>query len=108
MTDRIISLYVGTDDDEGWRQIFQDFSELAHSIGERYHYVGVSSTFAGVDDSEPECDPQGLYYDENTIVKVREAIKEAVETRVATAPESLITDIITEIQNAGILFRESR
>lgn len=100
MMDRLISLSVGTDGAEDYFRTFQDISELARNLGAVHDYVTVSaSAVVGGSDDEPDED---LFYDENTLVKVREAIMRR------GIKDDLATLIITDLQNAGILFRERR
>jgi len=112
MTNRLISLTVGTEGAEEWFRCFQDLSELATNLGAVHHYVNVASSVAG-EDEEPTCDPEGLYHDEFTVFKVHQTIMNEIETvnvpGVILSPEEkqdLATAIINKLQNAGILFRE--
>jgi|SRR5690349_2950412 len=99
--DRLVSLSVGTEGAEDYFSTFQDISELAKNLGATHRYVNVNANvFDELEiDPEPEQEVESLYYDENTLAKVRQVMTNAVLPEIA---ESLITDL----QNAGILFRE--
>lgn len=109
MTDRLISLTVGTKGAEEWFRAFQDLSELANNLGNVHHYVSVSSSALG--DEEPDPVSDDLYHDENTLRKVHETLVIVLSRSGAgthMAGEDIATNIIGELQNAGILFRERR
>lgn len=112
MTDRIVSLSALASGAEQYTRLFMDLSELARNLTDDFQHVSVTASRVDEDDSEPLCDPDGLYHDEQTLVKVREAIKRGLGERVWTARDvltnAIVTEIITEMQNAGILFREKR
>lgn len=102
-TDRIISLTVGTKEAEEWFRTFQEISELAANLGASHHYVSVSSSVcAETFETEMEVGNDDLYYDENTLMKVREALGKFLKD------DHQIKDVINEMRNAGILFRERR
>lgn len=106
--DRLVSLSVGVEDPEDFARTFQDLSELARNLGVTHDYVSVSSSV--VDENLHE-EPAGedLYHDENTLVKVRVAAAQALFTHFGSSPsinDEAVTDLINEITNAGILFRE--
>lgn len=103
--DRLISLTVGTKEAEEWFRTFQEISELGANLGASHHYVSVSSTDLGSDKEPDEDDLEQTYHDDNTMRKVRVAVGRAVLVH-TDANADLVTDIINEIQNAGILFRE--
>lgn len=102
--DRLITLSVGTNDDEDHVRVHQDLSELARNLTVGHDYVNVSSSlFNDLGDDEQdsdECAGEHLRYTEDTIFKVRQALAQLFTDK------QVITNIITEIQNAGILFRE--
>jgi hypothetical protein len=109
MTDRLISLTVGTKGAEEWFRSFQDLSELANNLGNVHHYVSLSSSAMG--DEEPDPIDNDLYYDENTLRKVHNELVIVLSRCGAgehMASEDLATTIIGELQNSGILFRERR
>jgi hypothetical protein len=107
--ERIISLSVGTTAAEDWFKTFQQISEIATALdkSEDFTYISVSSTVAGTDDGS-EGDPDGLYYDDKTLDKVRRALWVVLANKSEGIPASVITDMITEMQNEGIFFRERR
>lgn len=85
-------------------------SSNAHSISQSgVPYTSVSSVY--LDGLEPGVDEEEhTYYDDKTLDVVREAVGRAVFGRIGhTALErEMVSDIIREMQNAGILFRERR
>lgn len=97
--ERLISVTVGTKEAEEWFATFQELSELAANLGAAHHYVSVSSV---VRDEQSEDDYDDLYYDDKTLDKVRTALREH------GMGHTLITSAISDMQNAGILFRERR
>lgn len=99
----LITLSVGTEGPDQHKAVFGLMSDIGAEFALDYHYSSITS----VDTDRPN-DGDEEFYDEHTLFKVREAIKNAIEVRVATAPEAMINDIINEMQNAGILFRERR
>lgn len=99
--DRLVSLGVGTKDAEDFSQTFQDLSELARNLGVNHDYVNVTASGVKVDSDEEPSDEE-LYYDEDTLVKVREAVFKACQSSFA------VDEIVNNLLNAGILFRERR
>jgi len=97
--DRIISLSVGTHGAEDYFSIFQDVSELARNLGEE-RYVSVSATMIGDEPGDDEDEVDKLYYDEDTLMKVRKILRERGLSNL------IIDEIINDLLNAGILFRE--
>lgn len=66
-----------------------------------------------LDDGTPaQTGTEHLYHDENTLPKVRDAIKKGVRDFIAdrllgrAKHDGFIDNVINELQNAGILFRE--
>lgn len=106
---RIISLSVGTSGAEDWFRTFQQVSEIATALDKAkdFTYISVSSTVAD-DDDEPECDPQGLYHDDNTLMKVRSALVKVLDLHQVEPSGNLVTNLIIQMQHEGILFREQR
>lgn len=49
-----------------------------------------------------------LYHDDKTLQKVYDAIQKACSGDGAVPTQTFITDVINEMQNAGIVFREVR
>ena len=111
MTNRITSLSVTTEGAEEWFRLFQDLSELASNLGAVHRHVSVTSTVIEEDDGSLG-DPEGLYYDEYTGLKARQAIVDAVirKTKVVIPSSEVLDDlaieIITELREVGILLRE--
>jgi hypothetical protein len=99
----LLTLSVGTDTPEQHKAVHSLLSDIGGEFAQDYHYASVTSV-----DVDRPADGDEEFHDEHTMFKVREAIKSAIEVRVATAPEAMITGIISELQNAGILFRERR
>lgn len=99
----LITLGVGTDTPEEHKAVYSLLSDIACEMAQDYHYASVTSI-----DTDRPSDGDEEFHDHGTINKVREAISDAIELRVATAPEAMVTDIINALQNAGILFRERR
>lgn len=109
MTDRLISLTVGTKGAEEWFRTFQDFSELAGNLGSVHHYVNVTSSVVENDEESDDSSSESLYHDANTLVKVKRAIRNALLKNGCAANTTLdevVDDIVTETLNEGILFRE--
>lgn len=97
--DRLISLGIGVEGAENWINVFQDISELARNLAEVHPYVNVTATRIGVDDDVVD-EPEELYHDENTLIKVYGALEgEGV-------PHYTAVNLVNAMQNAGILFRE--
>lgn len=99
MVNRMISLTVGTQEAEEWIRTFQEISELATNLGVAHHYVSVSSSVLDEQSEEPD---ENLVYDENTLQKVRTVLRQYGMT------DELVTDVINEMLNIGLLFRERR
>lgn len=100
-SDRVVSLSVATTGSEDFFGIFQDLSELARNLGVNHNYVSVTTTLVD-DDEDPHDEPAGedLYYDDNTLEKVREVMMNCGLTG------DVVIAVINDLQNAGILFRE--
>jgi hypothetical protein len=100
MAGRMTSLTVITKDDaELAKHTFEMLCEIGAELSLTHHYASVSTLDpdeTGGDESED------LYHDENTLVKVRKAIRSVVFN------EDRITDIVIAMQNEGILFREKK
>lgn len=123
---RTIGLTVQTKGTEEWLEAFRHISSVTQFHAERGRYVSVYTSSA---EDSPDWQTENLRdefvekltHDENTLFKVRsaliKAIDDAVEHATARLPRSrilekgeardqLITDMIAEMQNAGIFFRE--
>lgn len=105
MVQRLVSLTVGTNDEAyDYFQIFNQISEIATDLDKANHfgYINVSSQRVDDEDAETEKEPRSepLHYDEFTLMKVRRALlKYGIS-------DNICTDLITNMQNEGILFRE--
>jgi hypothetical protein len=97
--DRLISLTVGTVGDDEYCATMQDVSELAVALGAKHDYVSLSAH--AFDAAESDEDDE-LYYDDKTLEKVTNVL------RSHGLSSQLVTDLISDLQNAGILFRERR
>lgn len=84
-----ISITVAVSGADQWAQIFGQFSELVENLGSKYPGATVSSQ-----QYEPEDTP------EDTLFKVHTALMRA------GMPLRDIAGAISEMRNAGILFRE--
>lgn len=103
--DHLVSLSVGTNGEDDFLQTHQDLSELARNLGTE-RYVSVTANVFPMDDEEDDavdesvCRREHLTHSENTLEKVIRAIEgEGFTTKTAS-------ELVTAIQNAGILFRE--
>lgn len=111
MMDRLISLGVGTSGDDDFNQTYQDFSELARSLGVSHDYVSMTAQTVGDDEESDDDASEELYHDENTLSKVRSAMMSVLISHYGSSPianNAVITDLINEMQTAGILFRERK
>jgi hypothetical protein len=108
---RNIGLNISTANEAEWKRTYRTVSGVAQHFGEHGQYVSVWSSAT---DEEVDSGVVGedTFYDENTLPKVMAAVEKAVLNSPAVykdGPEALsgfVNDILTEIQNAGILFRE--
>lgn len=98
MGNHSMTLSVTTDNDEQWIAVIKQFNRFLHDEGGMYNAVSISSINLDQPDS-PE-DPDGAHFDEYTLFKVYKALE------AANVDTYQIKDCITQMQNAGILFRE--
>lgn len=91
----MITLTVGVKDPNDWDYIYDSFGRTARELGPQYPYVSVSSS--QTDDLE---NIEELYHDDMTLQKVYDALLPCV------ADSNRAKEVINELQNAGILFRE--
>lgn len=99
----IVSLSVGASGPDDHAATFQDISELSRSLATTHSYVNVTSQLAGYEDADEEdadCSREHVSHTERTLVHVRRVMIEHGVT-----PES-VDDLINELHNAGIVFRE--
>lgn len=113
MTSRNIGFNVETRHTNEWFQTFNDVTALARRLSEGGQYVSVwaSASDAEVDTDTQETTLPGEYFDENTLFKVHTALQKIIDIDAASdfysgAKHKLVTDLINEMRNAGILFRE--
>jgi hypothetical protein len=101
MDTRLVSLSVGVGGDEDFARTFQDLSELGRNLGVTHEYVSVSASTMH-EDLHEEAAGEDLYFDENTLFKVRQALISAI----VGLTEENVNDAINAMQNVGIVFRE--
>lgn len=109
MNDKTVALVVSVKDEDQMRELVTMFSSILYTldhdpsikpvwmsmaVGNKEHADPWTHTFIG------KLTPEELYYDDQTLNKVREAI-----AKQGLWPAS-IDELINAIQNAGILFRE--
>lgn len=103
MVQRLVSLTVGMDETEDYFQTFQKISEIATDLDRAgdFSYINVSAQRVD-EEVEPEQEQRSepVYYDEFTLMKVRRAI---IKYGIS---DNICTDLISNMQNEGILFRE--
>jgi hypothetical protein len=101
----IVSLTVLTKPDEDASAVLGRFGDLAVDLQASHSQVTVHCIDLedSTDDGEVEdCEEIGEFFDEGTMQKVLDSIMSYVES------EDDAREIITVMQNAGILFREIR
>jgi hypothetical protein len=96
---RVVHLSVHTYNDDKWDHAWGRLTKLTHELGEEYLHV--SLTTSRLDDSEIE---EGEYFDDQTIIKVVDTIKRTMPG----LTEGMAREIINDLHNAGILFRERK
>ncbi len=105
----IVTLSVVTRHDKGWADAFDTLSKVALASGDQFANVTVSSIDME-DELEITADLEEVeeFHDENTMKKVYDTLRAVtiVDAREFQLSEDAATDIITALQNAGILFRE--
>jgi hypothetical protein len=98
-----ISLTIGVQGPEQWNYVYGLMNSVAANLpGEDFGdipYVSLSSSLVDDDDLEP--DPDHLFCDERTILKVL-----GLFTRHTGLSEESARELMMEMANAGILFRE--
>jgi hypothetical protein len=110
----LVSLSVGTTGGENHAEVFEGVTNYSKLLAKTQDYVSVSSQLvgSGEDDDEVEdagCAEEHLRHDEDTLVKVREAlVRGLMGTTDLDLIDQLVTNQINHLQNAGILFRERR
>lgn len=99
----LVTLSVGTDTPEQLKAVYSLLSDISGEMSVDYHYSSVTSV-----DTDRLNDGTEEFHDAETMNRVREAIKDAIELRVSTAPDAMVVDIIKALEFAGIVFRERR
>lgn len=103
MATRVVSLTIGTREDDEWKHVFEMLSQIGAEAGATHHYASVTS----VDTDANDVDPDELTHDENTLAKVRIALHNTLWGKLPAAGfDDLITDIVNDLQNMGLFFRE--
>lgn len=104
--DRMVSLTVGTTGAEDYQRTFMDISELARNMVDTHEYVNVSAQKIDEPDEsdEPGCNHEQLHHDDVTLIIVRQVLQN--NTGSFGKDEQNVTNLISALQNAGILFRE--
>lgn len=109
VTDRIMTLTVATTDvRHDQHAVLQHLNEIAVDLDKAhdFDYITVSSVRpSNLDEEDPGCDHEKLTYDDQTIKKVFEAIKEGL-SHLAADDHMMANNVLLGLQNAGILFRE--
>lgn len=86
-------------------EVYWAFCELSRQLRLKdLDYVSVSC-FRATEEDELDADETEEFHDENTLVKVRAALYEALGP---SFPRTQVDDIINSMQTYGILFRERR
>lgn len=106
MAGRMITLTVGTRDETEWKHSFDLISQVGAELAMTHHYASVTTFDPNeIDDNESD----ELDHDENTLMKVRDAlVRELVASGAVPPPliERIVTDCISGMQKAGVYFRE--
>jgi len=101
----MVTINVGTNEPDEDRHVFSLLSDIGGELAQTHEYVSVSSHALDTDDDTSAEDE--LTFDENTHLKLREAIKESLAPYgLGGESDDVVTDVISCIQNAGIFFRE--
>jgi hypothetical protein len=98
-----ITLSAATGDAGEWTQAWERFSDWSKEICERYEYVHLSLHLSDSISEDEE------YFDEHTMFKVYDAVRRGLGVSgsgVNRVVDDTARNIINEMQNAGILFRE--
>lgn len=102
MFDNSLSLNVTTKGEVDAAEVFHRFIAIAEEL--RPHYSSVNVSSYRIEDGFGVSPEGELYYDDNTMEKVKEAITEVFPN----IPGPRMMDLIAAFQNRGILFRERR
>lgn len=104
----LISLSVGTSGADDHAETFDGVTNFGKMLAANHGYVNISSQLVGVEEVEEEdletenvgCTREHLHHDEQTLVKFYTVLSEH------GVSEVVIREIVNDLQNAGILFRE--
>lgn len=106
MATRVVSLTIGTREDDEWKHVFEMLSQIGAELGVTHHYASVTSVDTDANDVD-DVDPDELTDDENTLAKVRIALHNTLWGKLPVAGfDDVIMDIVNDLQNMGIFFRE--
>lgn len=114
MTKRLLTLGVATESEEDYFATFQDISELGRNLAVGHDYVNVTARILQPGPNDPPNaesvsidPPAGLYHDEQTMITVRRRIGLGIRmTPNMDDTDAVVKNVIRELSNAGILFRE--
>lgn len=102
MDQRSVGISALVSDEDQFDTIYKEFTGIAKERALQVDHISVYSTTVG--EEEIEVEEEGVeYHDENTLVKVREALREA-----GVLNDDVAQQLINSMQNYGILFRERR
>lgn len=103
-----ISLSFITKAEQDWSTAFNLLSRIALDIGEDFSQVNVSSI--DLEDFPDAGEPDEIeeFHDENTLAKVYNSIRVGILTGSYQIdfPDDLVEEIVKQLQNSGIVFRE--
>lgn len=83
------------------------FTRVFRDLGATHPSASMTSVALDIEDDGPE-DSEDLYYDEETLFKARRAMSKVLFSRTHLSFDALVTDLINELLNAGIVLRERR
>lgn len=92
-----VTLTLVTKNEKDWSSAFSLLSTVAFDTAGRFQQVSVNSY-----DNEDIVESEPTTYTEDTMMKVHDSL------RSSGLDEDRITDIVTALQNAGLLFRERK
>lgn len=98
MGNHLLTLSIKTDNEEEWSGIAAQFAQFLTFEGIQHDQVSISSVNLDPDDSPSSS--EDVWFDEYTLFKVYMALE------AANVDTYQIKEAITQMQNAGILFRE--
>lgn len=105
----IVSLTLVTYPNDDGNAGFSRLSDLAIDLQDQYAQVTVGSIDNNLEDVAEEAEEIQEFFDESTLEKVHVALRRGI-TKCCDGDgfisDNQVTGVITELQNAGILFRE--